>query len=49
MGERQLVCYPRSGACSLRNSVCRVLTAIFAFKSPSDSLKTTKIRFVATP
>ena len=25
MDERQLVCYPRSGTCSLRGTVCSVL------------------------
>ena len=34
MDERQLVCYSRSGTCSLRGSVCCVLLIFSPFKYP---------------
>ena len=32
MDECQLICYPRSGTCSLRRGVCCVLLTFFPFK-----------------
>ena len=34
MDDRQLVCYPRNGTCSLRRSVCCFLLIISPFKYP---------------
>ena len=37
MDERQLVCYPRSGTCALRNSyfACDVIAAMFVYNNNS--------------
>ena len=49
MDERQLVCYPRSGTCSLTGSVCCVLLTFFPFKISSPySIITTKINPLLT-